>query len=556
MQAKSGERSGLWRIVGTLLLACWVHCGGAASSGPEPAAGGAPQSGATALTPRQLLGRVDAHLQARGFARVGPAQHNRALAENGVMAHAVDAEAGQCYLGVALGDPATDLNLVMLNPLGETEAYDVNPDAHPWAYFCPDQTERHIARLQMARGSGEYYFALYHAGAGVQHALAAFFAQGAPVSAGPPMDSALAARYRSWQEKLAAQGLVAVGQPAPLALGEGAVQSFAISTLRQGKCYAYVLLGAEAHSRLTLRQAETQVATSSPDSGDALLRFCASKPGAHRLEASSTQAAKPYLATFVPKEIGGATAQEAGAPAADSGAQLQQRFRLLDGELVQARGYKRQGDVHRVQDAASLSLPIEAGQCYAVAAAGTESGRWMLQVQDAAQRVLDEAPAMRGQAIGRGCPRSNAPVSVRLDGHQGPALVGLYRWTRGIRGPFGLEGISYVRLAESTALLKVEGYAPDANHAPAREHLAREGASKSRKFSLAGGRCYALLAVGDAGLRDVDLRLSQGGQVLGEAVGRGAFPNVRACLKEQRSVTLQMTAAKGAGKVLVQVFAR
>ena len=66
----------------------------------------------------------------------------------------------------------------------------------------------------------------------------------------------------------------------------------------------------------------------------------------------------------------------------------------------------------------------------------------------------------------RVCPsaRGHYRMAIRMTSGSGSYIYAPYRWTRGTRGPFGLAGLIYLRLAEVTSLLAVEGYEPDVGY--------------------------------------------------------------------------------------------
>jgi hypothetical protein len=159
----------------------------------------------------------------------------------------------------------------------------------------------------------------------------------------------------------------------------------------------------------------------------------------------------------------------------------------------------------------------------------------------------------------RVCPTASGQfqMRVRMYGGAGQFVYAPYRWPRGTSGPFGLRGLIYVRLAEVTALLNVEGYEADADFTPAQGRLRREGTEASHNLDLVQGRCYSILVVGGEGLNDIDLTLAQGGTPLTtDGTSRNGFPSVRHCAQTTGRVSLTVKATTGAGQYFYQVFRR
>jgi len=114
----------------------------------------------------------------------------------------------------------------------------------------------------------------------------------------------------------------------------------------------------------------------------------------------------------------------------------------------------------------------------------------------------------------------------------------------------------YVRLAEVTSLLGVEGYEPSADFTPDRGRLARQGRTATQTLSLPANSCFAFLAVGGEGVTDLDASLSLGRQQVAADQTRTAFPAVRYCTQQAGQYTLTIRAAGGSGDYFYQVFAR
>ena len=122
--------------------------------GTTVAAAGVVASG----TPREQLEQLDGLLRQQNMESMGPAVHGN-LQPNGMIAYAVNAAANVCYTLVVIGEESgQNLDMIVIDPYGRPAAHHVHPDNHPWVSFCAAQTGHFIARVQMAAGSGGYYY--------------------------------------------------------------------------------------------------------------------------------------------------------------------------------------------------------------------------------------------------------------------------------------------------------------------------------------------------------------------------------------------------------------
>src|SRR5690606_12152298 len=90
-----------------------------------------------------------------------------------------------------------------------------------------------------------------------------------------------------------------------------------------------------------------------------------------------------------------------------------------------------------------------------------------------------------------------------------------------------------------------ESYGP-----PSRGELA-QGASRNFDIRLEGGRCYAILAVGDENVRDLDLVLiGPDGREVDRDIAQDSRPTVRVCPEADGLYTIQMRMADGYGSYI------
>lgn len=542
--------------------------GGAAApstgAGETIAATGVVASG----SPREQLDQLDGLLREQGMSPVGPAVHGN-LQTGALTAYAIDAGASLCYTVAAIGEqPGQNLDLIVIDPLGRQTAHHVRPDNHPWVSFCAAQAGRYIVRAQMASGQGGYYYAAYVGQPNRRIDISTFFGdEPLPTVRTAQMDSQTQGRLGALDQQLQAQGYQRLGEPAGVVLENDAPREFQLN-LAQGQCYAFATLGGPGavDTDLVLNdgsgqriEADTRAAT------DARIEHCARATGAYVLQVRMAEGSGS-LFTVGYLRSGGQAAdpqQPVMASSSTAGATLQENFALLDADM-RARGYEGYGD----QTTGSLQqggdrnfeIQLEGGRCYAILAVGDNSVSDLdLVLLDPGGDQIDRDTASNARPTVRVCPErsGNFYMQVRMTGGQGQYVYASYRWPRGTRGPFGLEGVTWVRLSEVTALLGVEGYEPDPGYTPGDGELRRQGASAQHQVELTAGQCYAVVAVGGEGINDLDVTLSRGSTQLASDYGSAnAFPSVRHCATADGSYTITITAAAGSGHYHYQIFSR
>ena len=527
--------------------------------------GGGTVTGTASGTPLELLNQVDRHLTQRGFQRVGPAVRNANMMTGQMVAYAINATPGQCYVALALGADATDLNMVVLDPQGRQVDYNVAPDTRPWVRTCPASGGRYIARLQMASGAGEYYYALYQGGNG-DPALTALLggATAQTQTQTATLEPEVQNRLAAIDQRLSGNRFTRVGPPQ--GIHASASQDYNRNlNLQQGVCYTFASLGGRGAEDTDIYihnpEGETLADERSTDL-DAVVEFCPPATGPYVLRANMYRGdGNLYVAGWVQQQQGTTTTQPVlGAQQASQG--LDERYALLDNDM-RARGYESYGDQTRGQLAQGatrdIEIQLEGGKCYAIVAVGGATVRNMDLILLAPNgRPADRDVAEDARPIVRVCAGSSGAyrMQVSMADGGGDFVYQAYRWPRGTRGPFNLEGLIYVRLAEVSSLLSVEGYEPSVAVTPERGRLRREGATTHHDMNLDAGQCVAALVVGGDGVHDLEVSIARGSNVVAADSSRNPFPAVRYCADQGGRHRVSIKAAMGSGEYFFQVFQR
>ncbi len=544
------------------------------TSGTSTTSNGAPPPPAPTGTPlASQMSRVEQHLGSKGFVRVGAVVHQRTMLNQALMAYPIDSEVGSCIIAVALSSQGADLNMVLLDPFGRTVAHDVRPDPHPWVHHCSETPGRFLARLQMASGSGEFYYAVFNGPPAQDPQLAALFGV-VPTASNPSrhvqIDGATSGRLEAFAANYGRQGYTQVADARGVRMGPRQDRNFPLH-LAANQCYAFASLagrGARDTDVSIIDGEGTQLARDTRSDRDATVEFCPPTPGSYLLRVRLYEGEGPvFVAGWSrPSERNTDPATPTPAPVAvmeeisTAGASLDENFQLLNADM-HARGYQSYEEPRRASlaqgQARRFRVNLEGGKCYAILAVGDAGTRDLdLVLGGAAGEEMDRDVETDARPIVRVCPEETGEhrVEVRMASGQGSFIFAAYRWPRGIRGPFGLSGLMWVRVAEVTSLLSVESYLPSESIEPGTGRLSREGIVRRHPLRLSGGQCYSVLAVGGDGVHDLDLTLSRGGTELASAGTRNAFPSVRFCAESAGRYDIKIRAASGSGGYFYQVF--
>lgn len=545
----------------------------AVQGGPsaQPQGNGQPSQAASGDA-RSMLSQFDVYMRQRGFQPVGPAIHNSNLPQNGLIAYAVAAQQNACYAFVAIGEqPGQDINMVVTDPSARQIGYDVRPDNHPYVVRCPGISGRVSTRVQMQSGGGGFYYTVYQGASEQGVDLEQFFTGGSTRNVQTAqIDQATAGRVEEFSQRLATEGFRRVVDPMGFQMTDRQERLVPLN-LDSRFCYSFGTFGgtgARDTDVYLIDGANNELASDHGGNMDASLQYCPQQSGSYQLKVTMFAGAGPLFiagyaraaAPSTPAPAGGTTQVVAGASVAGAG--LEDNFRLLDSDM-RARGYESFGEQTRGELAPraerEIAITLEGGKCYAILAVGDNGVRDLdLILSDSHNREVDRDVEQNPRPVVRVCPTNSGTYSMHLrmfDG-QGHFVYSAYRWPRGTRGPFGLRGLMYVRLAEMTQLLSVDQYTPDADFTPAQGTFRAEGETHTHDLQLAANRCYSVLVVGGEGMDDIDAQLTQGRTQLASDASRNAFPNVRYCTTQAGTYTLGVRATTGQGAYYYQLFTR
>ncbi len=517
---------------------------------------------------REQVDQYDQVLRQAGYEPVGPANHGTLTQAQPIAAFPIDVRRGYCYVFAAFGAPGTDINMFVLDPLGRDASHNVLPDEHPWASFCAARGGRFVVRVQLAQGEGEFYFAPYHARGQRPANLASFFGGASAAPQLATLDGDTRARLGVLDQTLAGERYARVGEPNGVVLAERQERAFQLALQRE-RCYAFASLGGPGtnDTNIELLDASGRTLVSSAESGrDALVRFCAPDTAQYRLQVRLPAGAGPVFTVAYAQAVATTGTPDASAEpvlGGSVGGGLTENFALLDADM-RARGYESLGQARSGRIAAGppqdSPVELEADKCYAFLAAGDGGIRSMsVTLLDPSGAVVDLDDHSGSRPTVRACTSRAGRYTLRLavPSGGGSFMLGGYRWPRSTRGPFGLEGLTFVRFAEMMALLETEGFQFDANYEPMQGQLRRPGQTATHTFELRGGECYSILVTGGAGIHDIDATLSRDGRdVASDTTTHGPVLSLRHCVASPQRFTLTVRAVEGSGPYVSQIFNR
>jgi len=107
--------------------------------------------------------------------------------------------------------------------------------------------------------------------------------------------------------------------------------------------------------------------------------------------------------------------------------------------------------------------------------------------------------------------------------------------------------------AEVTRILQTDNYQGDADFEIYRGRI-RQGAATQRSVNLRANTCYAFMAVGGAGVSDLNMGLLQNRRQIATDNARTAFPQVRHCTQTASAYQVAIRSVAGSGEFVFRVF--
>jgi len=237
-----------------------------------------------------------------------------------------------------------------------------------------------------------------------------------------------------------------------------------------------------------------------------------------------------------------------------------QRIDAIDRKLKEAsfnRVDAPRGTQIQEHESREFALHLREGQCYAFAVALDQGVRAVeLSLTDTESKALNTLQSSNSHPKElRHCAAEDGVHTLKTRGVEGSGAVFVLAYA-GEGDADNQETIMEARSRESAgaaekfrlmdADMRARGYAPFGD--TEKESL-RNGDKHSYKLSFESGKCYAVVAVGDEGVEDLDLSVtSAGGAIFDRDLESSAQPVVRVCPERKGDYVVHVTMKKGAGK--------
>ena len=209
------------------------------------------------------------------------------------------------------------------------------------------------------------------------------------------------------------------------------------------------------------------------------------------------------------------------------------------------------GSVQLAQgEAYAFNQPVTAGVCYAFAGIGLDG------LTD-----LDLRLRRRGGVVAQDVQLDGYPVVEWCPSLSGTVRVGLRAFNGGGRAEFQVlvDPNAYYSARGQLDELSNRLEAATARTAPRwmpespqwRSAFPRPGI-RELTIDAEAGQCYSVVAIGQASVLDVDLRMRSEGEVIDQDIGGGAVAGVSMCASVQQTLTVDVALVRGQGVVAAQ----
>ncbi len=352
----------------------------------------------------------------------------------------------------------------------------------------------------------------------------------------------------------------------------GGLIGYTIDT-RASTCYVSVAIGVEGLdlNMFLLDPMGRTVETNVRPDNHPFVYSCPASGGRHmsRVQAASGQGEYIYVAYYGPPNephlasAFGETEDSQEIQTASLDAETGARLTQLDAALAPQR-YSRVGEPQGVVLAEhaeqNFPLNLQRGFCYQFATFGGPGTRDTdISIEDGGGQMIESDTESSRDAKVEFCPPSDGVYRLRATMYGGSGPLFVAGWVKPNapaapaaptqQGPVISESSSAgVSLEETFAMLDADiqarGYTQYGEYSNGN---LSEGQTESISISLEGGKCYAILAVGDSGIRDLDVHLRRGRTDVDHDDGTNARPIVRTCVENTGTHAIDVQAVSGSG---------
>lgn len=503
--------------------------------------------------------RLRQRMRLRGYGEEIGLTRSLVLEDRGV-AFPLDLPTSECSTFLALGGGSIhELTLTLYDARGEEAATESVSGEGGLVHVCP-QAEPGILHRP--------YYLVLGAGEGSGAVMLAQFRSepGAGEGFGELFEGVLAPRvpFRDVEEHLAstrtalrARGFAPVGPPLLERVTEGSVVRLPVP-LEAGRCYVASARSGEGLPDIDLflfDAAGVEVARDLAADAEPSIEYCPEAAGRHTFEVRAFEGAGAVGVLVFAGPPAETEAERAAEPVQAIDDRAPDDPALALGVLaapLASRGFAAPLFVSRGAaivpgEVRTHDVVIGPGCAIILGAASHEGMDLDLYLADDAGREADRDTAVQSTARVRACRDQPTVMRIAVKGYGRDGAYALAV----LRAPETVLDLQSLRLEEATASYRQRGFE---ERSRLRTTLA-QGERFRHTLALEPGRCVAVAAAGDDGVRDVDLflRVPSDDPVVSDT-RLAPHATVSRCAEEREQLSIDLLMRRGSGSVAIQVL--
>ncbi|MDI7268418.1 MAG: hypothetical protein QME96_10525 [Myxococcota bacterium] len=512
--------------------------------------------------PARALARAAERLASAGYSPAGPAGRDFLVKKQG-STWAVPVEAGRCYvLAAASSSELTDLDAYLFAAGGATVDQDRRRDNHPVIRHCPGDTGTMYLMFEVFEGAGVFYWAQFVGPAGSTIDLGAVFPGTTEDPPGPTGETTaeIESRAREFAGMVRPRGFEPLRRDPPFHIAAGADRLVAM-TLEAESCYTFAAYGGAGATDVDLYLASpdgTTVALDEEPALDARIQWCPVAGGEFELKVSMAGSAGEALLDVLVAPagaVGGLDGLWLGTrrPPGPTHIDLDEGVARVKARL-EALGYRVADGGEPAGEARQLvirthALSLSANRCYAFGGVGGPAVADIdLFLYDSAGNEVVADEAQGATPLVQVCPKQDERFRLDVAMRRGD---GPYRVVRGESPALGaevrgLDTVARSRLRAVSDRIRTAELRPLG--APNTRRLSERGVMRFQD-DLQQGACYLLVAVGGAGVIDIDMAvLDPSGDRVAWDDEPDAMPTARFCVSAAGTFATDVRMIEGSGE--------
>ena len=548
-------------VFASAVLAVGLSCVGCAApdAAPSRSVGVLPDRAGPLDALNRRHARLRQRMRLRGYGEEIGLTRSLVLEDRGV-AFPLDLSTSKCSTFLALGGGSIrELTLTLYDALGDEAATESVNGEGGLVHVCP-QAEPGVLRRP--------YYLVLRAGEGSGAVMLAHFRSepGAGDGFGGIFEGVLAPRvpFREVEEHLAstraalrARGFAPVGPPLLERVTEGSVVRLPVP-LEVGRCYVASARSGEGLPDIDLflfDGAGVEVARDLAADAEPSIEYCPEVSGRHTFEVRAFEGAGAVGVLVFAGPLTDIDAERATEPVDGIDDRAPDDPALALGVLAApllSRGFAPPLFVSRAAaivpgEVRTHDVVIGPGCAIVLGTASHEGMDLDLYLADDTGREADRDTAVQSTARVRACRDQPSVMRIAVKGYGRDGAYALAV----LRAPDTVLDLQSLRLEETTASYRHRGFEERSSLRASLE----EGQRFRRIIALDPGRCVAVAAAGDGGVRDIELflRVSSDEPVVSDT-RLAPHAAVSRCAETREQLSIDLLMRRGSGSVAIQVL--